>query len=412
MNLPGKLLILSVLAGFYVACSPVNFETDVDCGTGCLRVNGMKHIEYNISVSGGKVDILFVDDNSASMSTEQNGLANRFSSFISALDAKALDYRIGVITTDIANSTNPARSINRNGALQDGRLIEFSNGASFIEPGTANKEALFRNVIERQETKDCESYLNSLSSNATVPAATYQAKCPSPDERGIYAASMTVDANPAGFIRNNAHLAIVFLSDEDVRSQLYKDSPYYQLDSRDLPQNLVARVQGTFSGKALSMHSIIVRPGEIKNGYSASDVADRISKVIGAYGAVDKSNSPENFFLSSQHDSACLNIQNNQTNQVSGTYGYLYFLAARLTGGVVGNVCASDYGSQLSAIGLNIGEQLNRIDLACENPKILELRFANRAGTPGGEVQGSAYLFDPAITPGNTIYLKIECPDM
>jgi len=107
-----------------------------------------------------------------------------------------------------------------------------------------------------------------------------------------------------------------------------------------------------------------------------------------------------------------LSQQASQTNNVSGSLGYLYFLAARLTGGVVGNICASDYGSQLSAIGLNIGEKVNKVDLACENPKVLELRYTNQAGSPGGHIEGAAYIFDPHLTPGQTIYLKIECPDL
>jgi hypothetical protein len=415
MRWPVRMIMIAALAGVYAACAPVMFEKDADCGEGCKRFteSGTKQVEYTVTASGGKVDILFVDDNSGSMSFEQNNIASRFSSFIAALDAKQIDYRIGVITTDISDpSTNPARSINRNGALQDGRLIEFASGVQFLEKTTANKETLFSNAIRRSETLQCESYLNS---NPGQNNSAYLANCPSPDERGIYAAGMTVEANPAGFIRAEAGLAIVFLADEDVRSQLYDDSPAYRLTDRDLPQYLIAAVNSRFSGKLLSMHSIIVRPGTLKAGYSAADVAIKVAQVMVQEPSyryvVQEQNRPQNFFVTGSADMACLKQQGSQTNQVSGSLGYLYFLAARMTGGVVGDICASNYGSQLSEIGTNIGEKVNQVALACENPKILELRFTSQSGAPTGRVEGSTYIFNPALTSGQTAYLKIECPD-
>lgn len=409
MRWPLQMIMLAALAGLYAACSPVMFEKDADCGVGCVRVNGMKEVEYSVGASGGKVDILFVDDNSGSMSFEQNNIAARFSSFLSALDAKQVDYRIGVITTDVSGPNNGPRAINGNGALQDGRLISFSNGQYFLERGTANKESLFASVIRRSETLTCESYLNS---NPSQNSSAYAANCPSPDERGIYAASLTVESNPASFIRAEGNLAIVFLSDEDVRSQLYEQSPAYRLSDRDLPQSLISLVQSRYPGKSLSMHSIIVRPGELRGGLSAADVAGKIAQVItGDYNmTVNSQNRPENFFQGA--DIACLNAQGNQTNQVSGSLGYLYYLAAKMTGGVVGDICANNYGAQLADIGTNIGEKVNQIALACANPKILDLRFTNQSGAPTGRIEGTNYIFSPELTAGQTVYMKIECPDM
>lgn len=412
MRLPIQPVLIAFAAAFYVACSPVVFEKDVDCGPGCVRVDGMKEVEYNVTVSGGRVDILFVNDNSGSMSFEQNHIASRFSNFIATLDQKQLDYRIGIITTDVSDSSNPPRAINGNGALQDGRLITFENGQPFLESSTQNKEALFAKGIQRNETKQCENFLRTNS--ASQGSSAYLANCPSADERGIYAAGMTVESNPSGFIRDNAHLAIVFLADEDERSQLYDDTPLYRLSDRDLPQSLVGLVQSRFPGKALSMHSIIVRPGDLKAGYSAYDAAQKIAQVFNGNQLVSE-NRAANFFNDSQKDQQCLNQQSNQiqtaNGNVTGSFGYLYYLAAKMTGGVIGDICAGDYGSQLSSIGENIGEQVNKIDLACENPQVLELRFTNQSGTPGGRIEGSAYLFDPALTPGHSIYLKIRCPD-
>src|SRR5690606_15242203 len=99
---------------------------------------------------------------------------------------------------------------------------------------------------------------------------------------GFFAANLTVENNPKSFIRSDAHLAVVVLSDEDVRSQLYDDSPYYRLESKDLPQTLISNVHSRFPGKSVSIHAIIVRPGELKSGYTAADVAVQVAQVIGS----------------------------------------------------------------------------------------------------------------------------------
>lgn len=401
-----KYLIIAVVAGLYVACSPVVFEKDLDCGPGCTRDpdTGKRTFEYTVTMAGAKVDILFVNDNSASMSFEQANIANRFSNFISTLDQRGLDYRIAITTTDVADSSNPPRAVNKYGALQDGNLIAFGNGASFITPSTPDKVTLFANTIRRQETLNCENYLVNGGS-ASQNQALYRENCPSADEAGIYAANLTIQKNPGGFIRQDSHLAVVFLSDEDVRSQQYEIAAAYRLASLDLPQTLISNVQSSFAGKSVSMHAIIVNPGTLQSGYSPVDIAN---KAATAYATGERMS---RYF--SGADSGCLAAQSQQLGNgvtVNGTYGYLYYLAAVMTGGVVGNVCSSDYGSQLSAIGANIGDKTKSIALACENPRILELRYVGEAGTPPGSVQGSSFQVS-TVTPGKTVYLKIECPE-
>lgn len=395
-----------------VACAPAIFDRPVDCGEGCIRVNerGVKQLEYKTKVSGGIVDILFVNDNSGSMSFEQNQIAARFSTFLTSLDSQAIDYRIAITTTDISGANNGPRAINQNGALQDGNLIKFGNGAYFLENSTASKQSLFNTAIRRQETAQCESYLNTVSPGSTADAAAYLANCPSPDERGIFAANLTVEKNPSGFLRGSqAHFAIVFLTDEDVRSSQYDKGITYDLKSQDMPQTLIENVRTRYSGKSLSMHSIIVRPGSLKSGLSASTAAERIYNVIRPDYQIEQANRPVNLFNSG--DISCLNSQGQQTNNVGGSYGYLYALAARMTNGVEGNICASDYGSQLQAIGTNLGTRGREITLACANPTILELKYIGKSGTPQGAISESVFKISESEPVGTEIFLKIECPD-
>lgn len=404
-----SLIVVSAL----VACTPAVFDRPVDCGEGCTRINerGVKQVEYRSKVTGGIVDILFVNDNSGSMSFEQNQIANRFSTFISTLDAQAIDYRIAITTTDISASNNPPRAINQNGALQDGNLVKFGNGAYFLDNTTSNKQTLFNAAIKRQETSQCENYLNTIPVGSNSDPAAYQANCPSPDERGIYAASLTVDKNPSGFLRGSqAHFAIVFLSDEDERSSQYDKTTSFGLTAKDLPQSLIENVRTRFSGKSLSMHSLIVRPGSLKGGLSASAAADKIANVIRPDYSIDPANRPINLFNTG--DTSCLTTQGQQTNNVGGSYGYLYALAARMTNGIEGNICASDYGSQLQAIGANLGTRGRDITLACANPTILELKYVNKSGAPQGTIHENIFKISESEPLGVEVYLKIECPEI
>ncbi|MFN7728372.1 MAG: vWA domain-containing protein [Bdellovibrio sp.] len=417
MKRRAQLIMFLFAVGYYVGCAPVNFEKDSSCGANCVSINGKKEYRYAVTPNSGKVDILFVDDNSGSMSYEQNAIANRFSTFIATLDAKSVDYRIGIITTDVSSASNPARSINRNGALQDGRLIEFSTsfpsfsgtGVFYITPSTPNKTALFANTIRRQETLSCEAFL-AANPSAGQTSSAYQAACPSPDESGIYAANMTVQNNPNSFIRSDAHLAIVFVGDEDERSSLYHQTASYALAIADLPQALINKVEATYPGKSLKMHSIIIRPGALS--VSLGEASSRFA-LINAGGGVNASYAPSTFFNGG--DSGCLNIQMNQMN-VRGSYGYLYALATRLTGGVEGDICASDYGSQLSSIGDNIGESFSQRTLYCANPGQIDLQTPLVTFTPANNanaysISGNIIYFNPNLLPGTQAYLQYSCPE-
>ncbi len=97
-----------ILAG----CGNVNFETSSgsvyrECTavgadlSNCFNPNPtvLKNMSQSISVSAqSEVDILFVVDNSGSMSEEQQGIGNKISGFLSRINN--LDWQIAVTTTD------------------------------------------------------------------------------------------------------------------------------------------------------------------------------------------------------------------------------------------------------------------------------------------------------------------------
>jgi hypothetical protein len=399
-----KLILAFLVAGYWVACAPKNFDKDPGAdkcqnfSENCISQNGEDFFDYSVRANGGLVDILFVDDNSGSMSYEQTRMAQKFSSFLSQLDAKFIDYRIGIITTDVSSAAttsfaddgvssllyNEPRPINKNGALQDGNLVPFANGAAFLSSNTPDREALFEKNIQREETKQCEAFLEQYPNSAPSATAAH-ANCPSGDERGIFAANLFFEKNPSSFVRPNAHLAIVFLADEDERSRLYGEGGSYELETKDLPETLVNKVKSTYSGKTLSIHSIIVKPGDV----------------------------------------ACENIQNQQMgpewlnpthgiiyNQIKGSQGIQYAKATQLTGGILGDICASDYGSQLANIGANIVDRLSDITLACPSPNHLEVAFSPAQPSLTWSMNGSVLHLSDSLAPSTEVHLKYSCQSL
>lgn len=379
MNAPLLLLTIFMASlGYQVGCAPVEFTKDTYCGADCVFVNGLREYKYEIIPNEGKVDILFVSDNSGSMSFEQKQMANRFATFIEELDRRKVDYRIGITTTDISSPTNVARTINQFGALQDGRLINLGNNRYYLSKenfaDTASRVAAFNAAIQRSETRHCELFLNSQGGVPTT--ASYNLNCPSGDERGLYAASLTIERNDQSFLRAGAHLAVVVLSDEDIRSQAYASSAQFALEDKDKISYMQQLIANKYSGKLLKVHAIVIKPGDFN----------------------------------------CLDTQNNQTNRVRGSEGHLYAQAAQQTGGLVGDICANDYGSQLYDIASNIGESIYQRTLHCANPKAINattpiVSFLPVASSNTFELLGQTLTFNPHLLPGTKAYLQYACPE-
>ncbi len=376
MNTFTRLAAMSFIVGFYVGCSPVKFSLDGskcndDTATCIVEQNKFK-ITDTITAGRGKVDILIVNDNSASMSFEQKRLAPRFQNFISNLDAKGTDYRIAMTTTDIKG----------NGVLKGGNLIPFGSNP-YLTRNVTNRLALFESTIQRPETLQCEDFIaNWFRNNAmsTINGAAYQngysANCPNGDERGVYAANLVVQNNPSNFIRTDAHLAVIFLSDEDERSGLYTTSEY-PLESLDQPATLLMNVKnilGTEKYNSATFHAIVVK------------------------------------------DSICLAQQNSQTlgttpspattGLVQGSIGSVY-LAFTPTWGVAADICSSNYTGQLGEIQARIESKTTSTLLKCENPEDLTVSFSS--STVNYNVQGKTLIFSQALPAGSSVTLTYTC---
>lgn len=216
-------------------------------------------------VNSGKVDILFVVDNSGSMYVEQEKMARAFPQLVSGLDIAGLNYRIGITTTDVTSNVNPQKNLAGlgTGVLQDGRLIKFPNGKIYLDnsdQANGTIQNYFTRTVQRPETHACEN------------AGFVESQCPSGDERGIYAALKTVDRNEGSFFRTGSHIAFIFLSDEDVRGRglgtfQIPNYPNNLLPTRgDYPTTLIEYVRGRLGEThTMSAHAIVTNNQTCQN---------------------------------------------------------------------------------------------------------------------------------------------------
>jgi hypothetical protein len=384
---------LFTIAYFLGACSGVKFSQKFDCekdGT-CVVQNGKAvYPGQEVFVDGGKVDILIVNDNSASMSYEQERMATRFGQFINNLDKKSIDYRIAFTTTDISSSQNGSRTINQNGALQDGKLIALSNGKKYLskdDGSLSEKTQIFNTAIKRPETLACENFIRTWltggkSMNESSYSTEYVNNCPSGDERGIYAANLVVKNNPDSFLRDDADFQIIFLADEDERSQLYSSQASYALTEMDLGKNLAQTIRSQFPSKNFGIHPIIVA------------------------------------------DAYCLPLQSQQLlNVVSGSYGYEYNNARKEAQSIIngersakglsavsmvlGDICNNDYSSQLQNIFDQVsGPIVDNFALKCANPKDLNVTVATNDSTVSHEIVGNVIKFNKKLPVGTKVSIS------
>lgn len=135
-----------------------------------------------VQVTTPQVDILWVIDDSCSMSEEQAKLTNNFDAFINFFLDSGLDWHIGVVSTD----TN---ANDKKGKLQG------AAGYKYLDPDTPNPIALFQQMAV-------------LGTGGAI------------DERGRRATHMAL-TDPqlsgfnAGFYREDASLNVVVISDEN-----------------------------------------------------------------------------------------------------------------------------------------------------------------------------------------------------
>lgn len=354
----GKILIWIAALFLSAACNPVSFQKTDEKGNpvgpaSCHELNNCppRNVTQNVNIQSlGKVDVLFVVDNSASMEPEQAKMADKFPDFIQSLGG--VDWQLAITTTDMSGDA----------PLKGGNLVEFRNlpGTYVINRQFSGVEQLFRETVQ----------VNVNVSNGEVGDG---------DERGIYAALKAVEKNQFGFVRPDADLAVVILSDEDERSYGGREFGFPTESGRDYPVNLIDKVKEKFGQKKFSAHSIIVKTG----------------------------------------DTACKNEQSQQlipgllngqwvASRGHGQEGRYYEKLTSMTGGVAGSICDATYSQTLQVIGRVINQNRDSATLECVPQGAVEVTF-NPPQSISVSQTGNKIYFSPVPSHDTTIQMKYNC---
>lgn len=138
------------------------------------------HIDTFYQNPTDAVDVLWVIDNSLSMADEQAEVADKFSQFISGIESSQLDFHIGVVTTDMES---PAGR---------GQLI---GDPPYLTNETKDYEALFAERVQvGVDGSDREKGIDAAITALTEPLRS---------------------GSNAGFLREDAILSIIYVSDEN-----------------------------------------------------------------------------------------------------------------------------------------------------------------------------------------------------
>jgi hypothetical protein len=172
-----------------------------------------------------KTDILFVIDDSGSMSEEQANLSANLGAFIDQLAAAPIqdDYQIGVTTTDVdeyggstAFTTGPSGGV----PYPRGAIVAVvQNGAGVGTPGDLVYDAAAYAATngwggQRFLARGSPTLVQDFKANVLVGTAGAGKEQPFRAAR-LALTDRIQDGTNAGFLRPGARLAVVFISDED-----------------------------------------------------------------------------------------------------------------------------------------------------------------------------------------------------
>jgi len=232
---------------------------------------------------------------------------------------------------------------------EKGQPMKFGNGNKYLTSADADAETQFVNLL------------------------TGVAKG-SGDEQPVKAQNLAF-TNPSSIYRADAALVTVSISDEDERStggynQFAGDSQFFELTPLNLPPSVLDTVHTTWNRQKQFIANAIVIPSGNKS---------------------------------------CWDQQAAQNNNVY--YGTRLEQLAALTGGVVGNICLSDYSSQLTSIGNVARSTVAALTLQCVP---ISMPTVDPLPSPYQNTQitqtGDKLYFNPELPSGVAVTVSYTCP--
>lgn len=161
--------------------------------------------------SASLIDVLWVVDNSGSMASRQQNLASNFQSFIALFSKGSIDFRIAVTTTDIFKDRGQLRGNPK--VLTPTTPSLPTAFAANIKVGT-NGSPYEAGLAAAQLALDAQNAKNQTVFSARESCKSACGKSADPTK-----CSTDCDAkNPVDFLRPDAYLYIIFVTDEEDES--------------------------------------------------------------------------------------------------------------------------------------------------------------------------------------------------
>lgn len=331
--------------------------------------SGPRTVTYSsvVPVNPNKVDILLVIDDSGSMKTDQLKLAEKLSGFASQLESASvpMDWQMCVTVT---------RDQLINGKYYWGASVNWvgytpSTGTPqyILKKGTTGLNNIFTKTID------------AIGSGVVG----------SGDERGLKAAyHHFYNGEPevtgsSGCYRKDAAVAVIVISDEDERSvggdcsriktNMNEDpTTCKELESEDYPNTLLTQAKNMFGTNVrFTFNSIVVA------------------------------------------DSTCEQTQDTTADEkgdkAPSHKGIKYMEMSNLVNGGIGNICASDFSSNLNVFKDKIVNSLSSLTLECA-PVAGTLTVAiDNVSTTDYTLNGANLKFNNAVVEGKTVTMTYQC---
>lgn len=217
-----------------------------------------EHTDEYIQKTGQDVDVLFVVDNSGSMGEEQGNLSGNFTDFINEALTWSNDYHLAVVTTDIDGDGGVFQGTPR--VVTSADISSFANNIKVGTNGAGTEQGMFAAQLALS--------LPLISDTGT--ACTAPADCNAPDT----CVEGFCGGPNRGFLRKEAALEIVFLSDEEDQSP--SDLAFYE--------NFFKNIKGFYNASLLHVHAIVGPPGGCSSSNGDASSGNRYWDLAAATG--------------------------------------------------------------------------------------------------------------------------------
>lgn len=177
-------------------------------------------IDVEVSAGANKVDILFIVDDSGSMCEEQANLRRNFNLFIDKIVDIGADFQIAIITTDMMDVEESGRFQNIPDGTPGASCMQTVDISACPTPdnGEEYPPLVLRSADPRYQNADGSVNRDKLQRDFGCSATVGTAG--NGFEMGLEAAKTALDLNlrngyNAGFLRDDAFLGIIFVTDEN-----------------------------------------------------------------------------------------------------------------------------------------------------------------------------------------------------